>query len=197
MKWYDHVFLFGGVGWFLSSTIHHPKRKPSPPAFLCELKELEVKQDDLKLPSGLGPLTMLAHQVRDWTIKWEASLVDPMGSVGEKHGIIKKTSWVVSTFFHFYPEPWEMIQFDRHIFWMGWVETTNSKNLSYHQNSMIRGCDIWHSCFLLFGMKSIQNVSQGFFWNLHPWKIWLNLKVTPLKRKLIFHPPPWLWGSKS
>ena len=32
---------------------------------------------------------------------------------------------------------------------------------------------------------------------IHPWKLTWNLKSTQLKRKIIFHPPPWppFWGS--
>ena len=37
----------------------------------------------------------------------------------------------------------------------------------------------------------------GMECHVHPWKLTWNLKITQLKSgNIIFHPPPWLWGSK-
>ena len=107
--------------------------------------------DDVGTP-GAG----LNHQVGSF-------LVDPMGSVGEKHGIIKKTSWVVSTFFHFYPEPWKWSNLTGIFFeWVGLKPPTRKIFLN-HQNSMIRGCDIWHSCFFVVWHEKHPKCVQGFF----------------------------------
>ena len=55
---------------------------------------------------------------------------------------------------------------------------------------------VWVVCWILVGFLSKMvlfhgNVClpEGTPWKIHGW----NLKITQLKRKIIFHPPPWRW----